>query len=268
MIFMLVVSILFGAVGWRLQRARRQERAVATLRRIGAEVIYDYDINNFAELTQGYSWPRSESPVTPWLLDRFGHDFFHNVVAVRNYNRNARAKQDVVDFWQAVADLKGLKGLFAAQDWVTGRWPIAAIHDHNCLRDLTLCEGRLAPGDLSGIGELKSIERLSLARSTIYDSTIQELSALPHLRELNLNATAFDNEKAERVAQYAKLDTLWVDWTQLSDRGLMGLAACKSLRILHAPKFNFSKACLAEFTRARPDVKGIGELHIAEETNE
>ena len=76
-----LISILLGLFAIRLQRARRQAAAVATIRTHGGHVVYDYsfpDDNPRFSIFQS----RAKSGVPAWAIDALGVDFFHNVVGV------------------------------------------------------------------------------------------------------------------------------------------------------------------------------------------
>jgi hypothetical protein len=76
MVAMLVLGVLFGLFAIRLERARRQAAAVATIRSVGGEVFYDYEKRLIA---RDHAVP---SKVPKRLLDWVGPDFFHEVVEV------------------------------------------------------------------------------------------------------------------------------------------------------------------------------------------
>jgi hypothetical protein len=76
-----LISILLGLFAIRLQRARRQAAAVATIKKHGGHVVYDYsfpDDNPRFSILQS----RAKSGVPAWAIDALGVDFFHNVAGV------------------------------------------------------------------------------------------------------------------------------------------------------------------------------------------
>src|SRR5687768_11844813 len=74
MFAMLVLGVLFGLFAIRLERARRQAAAVATIRGLGGEVYYDFEVQ--PNVKPGTV---PQSSVSRWLLARLGPDFFHDV---------------------------------------------------------------------------------------------------------------------------------------------------------------------------------------------
>jgi hypothetical protein len=99
MVLLFILSVLLAAYVWRRERARRQSEAVATLRRLGHTVYYDYHWRKNADGTST-SDENHPSLVPKWLLALAGYDFFHDAVSVYDGHRPL-ASQDVDEFWRA-----------------------------------------------------------------------------------------------------------------------------------------------------------------------
>ncbi len=102
---MVLVSVLLGLLAVRLQRARRQAAAVATIRKYGGHVVYDYsfpDDNPRFSIVQS----RAKSSVPSWLLNHLGEDFFHTVVGVTARLNEGMSGDDAQDIFQAIETLE------------------------------------------------------------------------------------------------------------------------------------------------------------------
>src|SRR5262245_49533511 len=99
-----LVSMVLGALGTRLQRARRQAEAVAAIRRHGGHITYDY---SFPDDNPRFSIVRiqAKSNVPRWLLEAMGEDFFHGVVGV-TARINERISADEQKVIRAIDTLK------------------------------------------------------------------------------------------------------------------------------------------------------------------
>ena len=74
LLLMLVVCV---ALGWKVERARKQRDAVNWVQKFGGSVDYDYQIDD-----NGRPIPNAEPPGPKWLLKQLGIDFFDDVVSV------------------------------------------------------------------------------------------------------------------------------------------------------------------------------------------
>jgi hypothetical protein len=104
-IVMMLISILLGTFAIRLERARRQTAAVATIRKHGGHVVYDYsfpDDNPRFSILQS----RAKSGVPPWAIDALGVDFFHNVVGVTAWRNEEMSDEERQEVFQAIRTLQ------------------------------------------------------------------------------------------------------------------------------------------------------------------
>src|SRR5262245_8618466 len=89
---MLVLSLCLALFAWRLQRARRQAAAVATIRKLGGAVSYDYQR---IDPTKSNYDLQAESPIPEWLLKPLGEDFFHEVTGSEMNRRPPESAEEV-----------------------------------------------------------------------------------------------------------------------------------------------------------------------------
>lgn len=70
--------------------------------------------------------------------------------------------------------------------------------------------------DLVWLGNLKSLERLSLEGTAIDESTMELISHLPRLKELDLSQCALDDAALRPLKALRTLETLWLSGTQVT----------------------------------------------------
>ena len=96
---MLVVCV---ALGWKVERVRKQRKAVTWIQKSGGSVVHDYQIDD-----NGQYIPNAEPLGPKWLMKQLGIDFFHDVVHV-NLMREGSRVRDV----SPLAGLTNLKWLY------------------------------------------------------------------------------------------------------------------------------------------------------------
>jgi hypothetical protein len=88
----------------------------------------------------------------------------------------------------------------------------------------------------------------------VTDAGLAQLTALPHLRRLDLSGTTVTDEGMEHVAALTGLEALDLAWTPVSDTGLKKLAALKNLHELDPPDTS-TEAGLTELKQSLPGCK-------------
>ena len=73
---MILVLIVGGGVGWKVNRARRQRLAIEAFQRIGASISFDYQHLDKNGIPIGVPW----APV--WLRNYAGDEYFQEVTGV------------------------------------------------------------------------------------------------------------------------------------------------------------------------------------------
>ena len=96
-LLLVMVAVCF-ALGWKVERARKQRNAVNMVLQMGGTVGYEYE-GPFINEPHGIVGPRLPKPAPEWLIKRLGIDFFDEVVSV--------------DLPERVVDLKPLGKLSA-----------------------------------------------------------------------------------------------------------------------------------------------------------
>ena len=179
LIFMLVVCV---AVGWRIERVRKQREAVAWVREMRGTVYYATDDNSFHKRT---AEPRGPEWLRKWL----GNDFFDDVVDVTLHNPQVN---DV----SPLAKLTELKWSDLSDTQVSEVSPLAKLTK---LKWLSLANTRVS--DVTSLAKLTNLETLLL-----HDTQVSDVSALAKLTKLE--GLYLDNTQVSEVSPLAKLTKL------------------------------------------------------------
>ena len=208
LIGMTVVGFGLGWLGWQVQQARKQQKAVAWVQKMGGSVYYDYqfDFDGF--------FLRSGPPQPKWLTDLFGIDFFCQVTRV------------VLDGTQAsdltqLAGMKELRQLSLHDTPISDLTPLAGMKE---LRQLSL--HRTPISDLTPLAGMKELRHINLNYTKVSDLT--PLAGLTELEGLSINGT--DISDITLLARMNKLKSIFLVGTQVSD--VTPLAGMTQLRVL------------------------------------
>jgi hypothetical protein len=229
-IFMVLSSVLLGALGWRLQRARKQARAVATLTSMGAEVGYDYwmQFNNDGAIE--YKKGPQQSPIPGFLRRILGDDFFHDVYFVHRPKTSSQAELDSA--WNAIGELPHLKVLeISGKDGDHGPG-IANLRKTSELQMLLIRNGTATSDDLAVLSALRELRGLHCLGPECDDSLLQGLCELPHLRELSIRAPQITEDGVNAIARHKNLEVLKLLPGPIGNRELELLSKLSQLRYL------------------------------------
>jgi hypothetical protein len=198
----LAVSVVFAlALGWQVNRAAHQRRAVASIRALGGHVYYRQDIGGHAENPGASGW------LTGWIGERFGRDLVDRVtwvdldgVGVTDDDLAQVAALGTlellrVDGGEITAD--GLARLASLN-----RLEVLGLQNHrhiadglihlkrlDRLRSIVLRNTDTADEHVAVLGEIKSLENIDLVNTNITDAALLRLAELPHLKNLQINDT-------------------------------------------------------------------------------
>jgi hypothetical protein len=102
-----IASVPLGLLVARLDQARRQAEAVATIRKAGGWVNYDFECRVEGDML--ILEPFAKSHVAAWLLKLLGEDFFHDIVGVHaalDEGMTGAQRQDVFQSIDAIQEKK------------------------------------------------------------------------------------------------------------------------------------------------------------------
>ena len=74
---LLLMQIVCLALGWKVEKARKQREAVNWVQECGEHVFYDYELDDARKRV-----PNPQPPGPKWLRELLGIDFFDDVVSV------------------------------------------------------------------------------------------------------------------------------------------------------------------------------------------
>jgi hypothetical protein len=174
---LLIVVTLIGVwLGWQVNRAERQRRAVDTIRGAGGEVRYSFDLD-----------PDSEGAVSRRLREVFGDHFFGRATYVHLSPEATRAGATA-----HLADLPWLGDLtihVATDDDIHRHLPdVARLRG---LRYLNLESTRLGDEGLAQLAGLTTLDHLDIGYNLpITDAGLPDLYGLTRLKQLRAFRTS------------------------------------------------------------------------------
>jgi hypothetical protein len=211
--FLVVLTVACVWLAYQVEGAKRQRKAVETIRKYGGWVRYDYEMKDNDYDAKGASWV--PAAVRQMLGEEFSDDFFHPIVYVSfvyNDDSGTRADNDnlkpapleclgdlprvkIVLLKETQANDENLKHLSKLTNlqWLY-IWDAAAVTD----------EG------VAHLRSLKNLKMLHLSDSQITDKSLEVLAQLPRLERLSLQFNRFSDAGVKRLATLRNLKDLWV----------------------------------------------------------
>lgn len=244
---MFVLSVCFALFAWRLQRARRQAAAVATIRKLGGNITYDYQ----RDPVTGRWRKQPKSAVPTWLLKSLGVDFFHDVILSTMNSRQPESAAEVQAYWSAINQLRRIDLLQADDKWVDGRTTTDALRHHRHLRELWLMYGNLRGSDLEPLSALENLETLYVNHNPIGDDGANRLASFPKLKNLTLSKTQIGDACLAKLATNSNLEVLRLGSTKVSDRGVAHLTALTKLKTLGLADTRITDESLRELAKLK-----------------
>ena len=169
----LLVVVLLASIGmsWfavKMQQARRQEEAVAAVRKLGARVTYNYQEGD----------PYADPPTPVWLRRLLGDDFFFAVTGVLLDHHQVTDTE--------VARLKGLTQLQRLNlDYTTVKGPgLEHLKGLTRLQMLSVYRSQVTDAGLKHLNGMKQLESLDLTETRVTDVGLEHLKELTHLKWL------------------------------------------------------------------------------------
>jgi hypothetical protein len=226
LLLMLLAGLLSGGFVWWRDRAERQRKTVAELRKLGADVDYKY----FAFFEPGGGkvvGPHDEFFVVSQLRNRFGNDFVSDVRNVK-YTPTAYVPPRPVP---PPAD---------------GRRVVELIKQLPRLEDLRL-HADVSPQDLAEFPFLESIKFFSLlpSRGTWADADLTPFERCSKLEYFGLAQQPIDGSGLVHLHNCKNLRMLILWRTDFNDAALVHLPAMTSLEYLNLGRTKVTDAGVA-----------------------
>lgn len=254
-VFMLVVCL---ALGWYVERVRRQRLAVAALEKAGAHVFYrgagdPWDDPFGPDFPDDLESPRSLAEWVEWLTPRrlqvaLGIDFFRNADDVYFDEGD--------DFPAVVGHLRDLPAIRVLR--LNG-----VLDEDLCmissLKQLTYFDpgsSSITDAGIAELAKLHNLEYLDLTLSEFTDAGMACLANLRRLKHLDLSGCDVGDAGVSHLSEMSELEFLDLSYTKVTDKGLAHLAGLKRLRevrLYDTPVGNGAMAVLAEL----PDLESL-----------
>lgn len=258
-IFMVVSSLLLGIFGWRLQRARKQAAAVATIRAQRGGVSYDYAMRKDDQGMYDQVSGPAASPVPEILRKLLGDDFFHDVYDVHHAANVSMNQQELDAAWNAIGTFTHLRRLQISGGKVSHGSGIKSLEKTRELQHLLIDYGKTEPNELKVIGELTQLQELKLWGVEVDDEVLESLvnldklrvlevsarpvtlrgtravSRLKNLEELRIFFCRFGDDEVVPFAKLSKLKRLTLGECKVGDRGVESIAKLQNLEWLDLP---------------------------------
>jgi Leucine Rich repeat len=239
------------------QRARRQERAVESIKALRGYVMFDYGRDAGGKPIEGdayydadpaQEW-RSAEPAWPpaWLRKLIGDEHFRAVTLI-NLGRRAPTPNDLA----ILADVPQLTGLFLFENLSVNdqsmRYvaPLANIANLRKLKRLWITQTAITDAGLAIVGQLPALELLDVRYSPgVTDEGLSHLARLGRLHELSISHTAITDEGLAHLAGLMNLDSLDLTETLVAGAGLRHLAGLPNLKGLYLGHTPMADPCMA-----------------------
>jgi internalin A len=265
---MVAILILGVWMGWIINRAESRRKAVATLERNGAIVLYDYESMRGVKAATTRQWAPA------WLRTRLGDDYFQSVTYANLTPNGAREyvladrdlaplqaldRLDVVELTDTPitdAGLTYLEGLNLTSLVLANIDPaepnvhvtdagLACLRGMTRLRNLELIGTDVSDAGLKHLGQMTGLESLGLPQTKVTGAGLAHLGKMAHLKSLRLFGTPMTDVGLGQLRGMVSLQDLRLGGTRTTDAGLANLAGLTMLRRLDLGTENCSDAGLA-----------------------
>lgn len=239
--FLVVLTVSCVWLGYQVEGARRQRRAVEAIRAHGGWVRYSYEMKEDDYDRKGASWV--PSAVRGVLGEEFSDNFFHPVVYVSFvYSDDAGTRADNANLKPA---------------------PLEVLADLPRVKMVLLKETQANDEKLKDLAKLTSLQWLYIwDAAAVTDEGVAHLRSLKNLRMLHLSDSQITDKSLEVLAQLPKLERLSLQFNRFSDAGVKRLEALRNLKDLWVcgkeDRPNKISDASLEFLLALPNFETLG----------
>lgn len=230
---LLLVLLVSVWLGWQVNRAHKQRRAVLRIQELGGEAWFDYQMQPDPNGTAGTVYPERRSPWPKWIRNLIGDEYFGDVVSVGLYKTSAE-DADI----ELLADLPRINRLSLGYTRVTDRGMQRIAEILPQLVSLDLQNTSVTDGAMPFIGQLRQLESLGLWNTNVTDAGAAHLARLTRMRNLILDGTQITDVSLIHLRSMKGFDEwLGLCCAGITDQGLVHLAhltKAKSINLLHS----------------------------------
>jgi hypothetical protein len=220
-----------------IERAGKQRRSVEQLRSLGAACFFDYQMS-----TANSHPPRLPNRLSQssWSERIFGQHMFAQVASVEFYpwEVDDEERDRLVGMgnmrtfrWvQGLPKVRERERQPKVKEWepllpqLIKPKPVTLATEPNPLR--------FGDNEMHLLTDLSSLESLNLGYTYITGAGLSQLTALPRLTELLLQATDVGDEGMKHLGKLTQLRVLHLNYTQVTDAGLVHLRQLSNLETL------------------------------------
>ncbi len=202
-----------GWLGWKVQRAKHQQKSVAWVQQMGGSVLYDYQHHDGDEFLNVNRFAKPPGP--EWTRQLLGVDFFSKVI------RADLAGTNVTDL-TPMSDMTGMESFFLRETQVSNLAPLARM-----IRMKHIWLGRTKVIDISPLTRMTDMKEMDLTGTQVSDLT--PIGGMTGMVWLSLEGTLVNN--LSPLAQVKELKILCLNDTGVTD--LTSLADLTEIRQLY-----------------------------------
>jgi hypothetical protein len=206
-----VLFVVSALLGWWVNKALEQRRAIAEIRNVGGWVLYDFQ-------------EAMSIPLRPkWVRERFGDDLFADAASVTLAGYIDKPKTRASDATlEQVARLTALQSLSIDSEAITDKG-LESIASLKSLRELEIDSCPITDKGLRAIANLKSLRELEIDSCPITDAGLAAIAQLTNLRSLTLYSLPITNAGIAHLRGLTNLESLTLTETSVSKDGIANL---------------------------------------------
>jgi hypothetical protein len=272
---MLAILVIGLWLGYRVNTARDQLRALAAVKATGGWVRYaDEFVMGPVNVGRGNAmWKPSwgtltpgKGPAVPGRLRRWiGDEYFREIVHVSTFvdiqkgsgTAPGLSHPPLNEMLRALESQKGIRTLQLGGDTVTEEG-LASIARLTELRELFIWWGSgVTDAGVARIGRLPRLQYVNISNSALTDLGVGHLADLPALEELSLQGKTFTDASLVHLARAKRLKWLILrsGRMEITDAGLDHLAGLKDLRDLSLDGARLTAEGKAKLIQAIPGLE-------------
>lgn len=242
LIFVWALAIPCSWLAAELRAADRQRETNAATRAEGFSCFYDYAVT-----TPGRLQMFSGSRPVPFLNERLGEDFFHNIVAAQpRADSHLRLLCQQTEIHTLLADHSQITdaGLESVAGLTSLRWldlsdspqvssaGMKHLHDLSQLEFVNLRRTDVTDEGLAHLQGKKYLLRLDLGMTKVTGTGLRHIMASTQLRELHFWGNPVEDDSLAALRGMTRLRKLDLGGALVTDAGLKHLGRCRELEML------------------------------------
>lgn len=256
---LLAVTLIGVWLGVRVNVARRQQRGVPEIQKLGGWVRYDFELNAARKPIPG-----ARSWVPQRIIAATGQDLFHDVVEVNMvFNDsgprrvdNPRADFDIAKHLEDFPRLRRLvlKGTQSSDQCLAAASHLPYLEEVCCYNARNVTD--------AGAAHLRNLRRLThihITQSKITDESLHVFGEMPQLQLLSLHQNHFTDHGLTYLRNLRHLKTLYIHsgTTDITDAGLAELEMLPNLERLAVRQTTITPQAVEKLKRAVPTLQSV-----------